>query len=152
MKREKLRYLSRITQHPASLHFGLGVLLQICSKFLKHLFLRTPLGGIFVLLLIYLMLKLVCAIFYQIFIFSPNYSPLKTTKMFSISSKKLFSFSRYSLFCIFFPSFPQFSDSKGQILVEQFTISWTSLHKFAVAIWETTLHYIIKLGQIIYNQ
>ena len=51
-------------------------------------------------------LKLVSAIFYQIFIFSPNDSPLKTVKnIFFISSKKLFSFSRYSNLWFFtFPS------------------------------------------------
>ena len=36
--------------------------------------------------------------FYQIFIFLPNDSPSKTMKMFFISSKKLFSFSRNSDF------------------------------------------------------
>ena len=40
------------------------------------------------------------------FYFWPNDSPPKTTKMVFISSKKLFSFSRYSDFCIsVFPSF-----------------------------------------------
>ena len=40
------------------------------------------------------------------FCFSPNDSPQKLWKMFFILSKKLFSFSRYSNFCIFvFPSF-----------------------------------------------
>ena len=51
------------------------------------------------------------------FIFSPNDSPSKTMKN-VISSKKLFSFSRYSNFCKFFPSFPRFPDSKGQMEVE----------------------------------
>ena len=63
-------------------------------------------------------LKLVSAIFYQIIIFSPNDNSSKTMKMFFISSKKLFSFSRYSNFCSFFPSFPHFPDSKGQMEVE----------------------------------
>ena len=58
-----------------------------------------------------LFLKLISAIFYQIFIFY-------LIKMFFISSKKLFSFSIYSNFCIFFPSFPHFSDLKGQIEVK----------------------------------
>ena len=52
-------------------------------------------------------LKLVSAIFYQIFI-SHQMIALQayTWKMFFFSSKKLFSFSRYSGFCIsFFPSF-----------------------------------------------
>ena len=56
-------------------------------------------------------LKLVSAIFYQIFIFTPNDSPSKTMKNVNFSSsKKLFSFLRYSSFCNFFPSFPQFPD------------------------------------------
>ena len=63
-------------------------------------------------------LKLVSTIFYQIFIFSPNDSPLKTVKNVFISSKKVFSFSRYSKFCDFLPSFPHFPDSKRQIEVE----------------------------------
>ena len=51
-------------------------------------------------------LKLVSAIFYQSFIFHQMIALEKLRKMFSISSKKLFSFSRYSYFCIFvFPSF-----------------------------------------------
>ena len=49
----------------------------------------------------YISLKLVSAIFYQISIFPPNDSPSKTVKMFFISSKKLFSFSTYLIFCIF---------------------------------------------------
>ena len=52
-------------------------------------------------------LKLVSAIFYQIFI-SDQMIVLQKLKMFFIPSKKLFSFSRYSNFCIsvflFFPS------------------------------------------------
>ena len=47
--------------------------------------------------------KLVSAIFYQIFIFSPNDSPSKTMKNVFILSKKVFLFSRYSSFCSFFP-------------------------------------------------
>ena len=54
--------------------------------------------------------------FFQIFISSPNDSPLKTMRMFFISSKKLFSFSRY--FFDFFPSFLHFPDSKEQMEVE----------------------------------
>ena len=44
--------------------------------------------------------------FYQVFIFSPNDSLQKLCKMLFISSKKLFSFSRYSNFCI--SSLPSF--------------------------------------------
>ena len=55
---------------------------------------------------IYSRLKLVPAILYQIFIFHQMIALQKLWKMFFISSKKLFSFSRYSHFCIFvFPSF-----------------------------------------------
>ena len=45
-----------------------------------------------------------CLHFYlSTFYFSPKDSPPKTMKnVFFISSKKLFSFSRYSNFCIFF--------------------------------------------------
>ena len=46
-------------------------------------------------------LKLVSAIFYQIFIFHQIIALQKLWKMFFISSKKLFWFSRYSNFCIF---------------------------------------------------
>ena len=50
-------------------------------------------------------LKLVSAIFYQIFI-NQMIALQKLRKMFFILSKKLFSFSRYSNLCIFvFPSF-----------------------------------------------
>ena len=52
-------------------------------------------------------LKLVSAIFYQIFISHQMIAPQKIWKMFFISSKKLFSFLRYSCFCIFV--FPPFS-------------------------------------------
>ena len=45
-------------------------------------------------------------VFYQIFIFHQMTALQKQWKTFFISSKKLFSFSRYSNFCIsFFPSF-----------------------------------------------
>ena len=53
-------------------------------------------------------LKLVSAIFHQIFIFHRMIALQKLGKMFFISSKKLFSFSRYSNFCnfIFLSFFP----------------------------------------------
>ena len=51
-------------------------------------------------------LKLVSAIFYQLLIFHQMIALLKLWEMFFISSKKLFSFSRYSNFRIFvLPSF-----------------------------------------------
>ena len=50
--------------------------------------------------------KLVSAIFYWIFIFHQMIALQKLWKMFFISSKKLFSFSKYCNFCILvFPSF-----------------------------------------------
>ena len=58
----------------------------------------------FLLNLIYL--KLVSAIFHQIFIFHKMIALQKLWKIFFISSEKFFSFSRYPNFCIFgFPSF-----------------------------------------------
>ena len=51
-------------------------------------------------------LRLVSAIFYQSFILHQMIALQKLWKMLFISSEKLFSFSRYSIFCIFvFPSF-----------------------------------------------
>ena len=67
---------------------------------------------------IFNILKLVSAISYQIFIFSPNCSPIKTVKNIFISSKKLFSFSRYLNFCDFSPSVQHFPDLKRQMEVE----------------------------------
>ena len=76
---------------------------KICSK----LTIKTP------HVLVFLLLKLVSAIFDQIFIFSPNNSPSKTTKsVFYFISKALFS--RYSNF---FSSFPHFPDTKGRMEV-----------------------------------
>ena len=55
----------------------------------------------------FLNLKLVSTIFYQIFNFNQMLALQKLWKMLFISSKKLFSFSRYSHFC--FSIFPSFS-------------------------------------------
>ena len=54
----------------------------------------------------HLKLKLVCAIFYQIFFFHQMIALQKLWKMFFISSKKLFLFSKYSSSCI--SAFPLF--------------------------------------------
>ena len=60
----------------------------------------------FTTILVCLLLKLVPATFYQIFIFHHMIALQKLWKMFFISSKKLYSFSRYSNFSIFvFPAF-----------------------------------------------
>ena len=63
-------------------------------------------------------LKLVCAVFYQFLFFRQVIALRKLWKMFFISSKRLFSFPRYSNFCNFSSSFPHFPDSKGQMEVE----------------------------------
>ena len=52
--------------------------------------------------------------------------------------KKLFSFSRYSSFCNFVPSFPHFPDSKGQMEVEYIMMSSVDLHKFTDVIFGIT--------------
>ena len=58
------------------------------------------------LFIFFVILKLVFAIFHHYFIFNQMIALQKLWKMFFISSKKLFSFSRYSSFCIsVFPSF-----------------------------------------------
>ena len=59
-----------------------------------------------------------CYFLSNFYFFSPNDSPSKTMNFFFISSKKLFSFSKYLTFCNFSPSFPYFSDSKGKMEVE----------------------------------
>ena len=59
-------------------------------------------------------IKSLCLLFLSEFYFSPNDSPSEIWKLFFISSKKLFSFSRYSNFCTFvFPSFFPFLDHWG---------------------------------------
>ena len=49
--------------------------------------------------------------------------------------KRLFSLSKYSIFCNFFPSFPNFPDSKGQMEVEYFMMPRIGLHTFANVIF-----------------
>ena len=64
------------------------------------------------------------AVFYQISIFSPNGSPLKTIKNVFLFHLKNSSRSRdIQNFCNFFPSFPHLPNSKGQIEVQQFMVS-----------------------------
>ena len=50
--------------------------------------------------------------FLSIFCFSTKCQPFQNYEQFFISTKKLFSFWRYSYFCNFFPSFPNFPDKK----------------------------------------
>ena len=92
---------------------------ESCSNCIPHnMVLRFSMLKCKCLCPVILNLKLVSAIFYQIFIFSPNDRPSKIMKNIFISSEKLFWFSRYSNFCNIFPSFPHFPDSKGQMEVE----------------------------------
>ena len=65
-----------------------------------------------------LVLKLVFSIFLKFLFFHQIIALQNLWKMFFSSSKKLFSFSRYSNFCLFFSSFPHFPDSKGKMEVE----------------------------------
>ena len=85
-------------------------------------------------------LKLVSAIFYQIFVFHQMIAHQKLWKVFFISSKKLFSFSRYSNFCNFSLPFHTFQIQKDKWKWNNFTnfMSWIGLHKFADAISEIT--------------
>ena len=73
-------------------HFSLDVI----STFLHELLRSFPM-----IIVYFVPLKLVSAIFSQIFIFHQMIALQKPWKMFFISSKKLFSFSSYSSFCIF---------------------------------------------------
>ena len=70
--------------------------------------------------------------------------------MLSISCKKLFLFLRHSDFCNFFVSFPHFPDSKGQMKMEWFMMSWIGLHKFASVIFGITqkLLYVTLLNLV----
>ena len=65
-------------------------------------------------------LKLVSVIFY---FFHQMVARQNLRKLLFISSKKLFSLSRYSNFCNFPPFFQHFPDSKGQMKVKQFMMS-----------------------------
>ena len=60
-----------------------------------------------------------CPLFFIKFLFFPQMIALqKLWKMFFISSKNLFSLSRYSSFCNFSSSFPKFPEAKDWMEVE----------------------------------
>ena len=63
-------------------------------------------------------LKACVRYFLSNFYFFTKWQPFKNYEVFFISSKKLFSFLRYLNVCNFFPSFPHFRDTKGQMGVE----------------------------------
>ena len=71
--------------------------------------------------LIFKYLKFVSANFYQIFIFPPNDSPSKTIKnSFYFIEQAFFVLEIFIFFGDFYAFLPHFSDSKGQMEVEQF--------------------------------
>ena len=55
-----------------------------------------------------------CLLFFIKFLFFHQIMALEKLQMFFISSKKFFSFLRYSNFCNFFPSFPSFQIQNGK--------------------------------------
>ena len=94
-------FLLCLVQPNQDIHFLLHI---IFIKRIRLWIIHTV--NLYFTLLKYCSLKLVSANFYQIFIFHQTIAPQKLWKMFFISSKKLFSFSKFSNFCIFvFPSF-----------------------------------------------
>ena len=89
---------------------------------------------------IFINLKLISTIFYQIVIFHQMLALQQLWKMFLISSKKLFSFSRYSNFCIFiFPSFFPCQPMLYQLIQEKFKaydiINCLSKNLIAYFVW-----------------
>ena len=75
-----------------------------------------------------LSLKLVSAIFIDFFYFLFCQIIALQKLCIFYYSKKLFSFSRYSNFCNFFPFFSHFPDSKGQMEVEWFMMPWICIN------------------------
>ena len=89
------------------------------DEFLPALYMvYKKLGHFFPHILLTNCLKFVSTIFFKFLFFHQMIALQKLWKIFFLSSKKLFLFSRYSNFCNFPPSFPNFPDSKGQMEVE----------------------------------
>ena len=81
-------------------------------------------------------IKSFCPLFFIIFLFFHQMIALqKLWKMFSISSKNLFSFSRYSNFCIFFSTLSRFERTNESEIIYDVT---KGLHKFADVIFGIT--------------
>ena len=98
----------------------------------------------------WLYLKLVSTIFYRIFLFYQIIALQKLWKMFLISYKKHFSFSRYSNFCNFLPSiFHTLQIQKDKWKWNN--LSLIGLHKLADVIFRITqkLLYIISSNLVI---
>ena len=115
----------------------LGLLTGLGLFELWHLIYPRLLTG-FGMLVFFTNIKLMSATFYHFFIFSPNDRPLKTIKNVVYFIKKAFFVLEIFKFLIFFPSFPQFPGSKGQIEVEYIMVASIDLHKFTDAIFGIT--------------
>ena len=96
----------------------LSFLTNMCYKIIAWI--KYEMIGIVVVLILLIVItakvKACVCYFHQIFIFSQNDSPSKTEKMFFISSKKLFSFLRYSFFCNF-STLSRFKRTNGSRIV-----------------------------------
>ena len=100
------RYKKRIWDKREALKYGWVVLAVKCWSYNTTIYVFAQLVFEVWLDRQDLLIKLVSPIFYQIIIFHQMIAFQKLWKMFFISFKKLFPFSRYSHFCIFvFPSF-----------------------------------------------
>ena len=127
VRKKKIGQIRKAKKTPNCFH---SYLQNVCDK---HLFIWRFNSKLWRVLLSFqsCSLKLVSAIFYQTYTFSSNDSPLKTMKNAFYFIKKLFSFSRYSNFCNFFPSFLQFQIQKDLGLM----MSSIGLYKVAAVIF-----------------
>ena len=82
-------------------------------------------------------LKLVSGIFIKFLFFHQMIALLNLWKMFFIESKMFFSFSKYSIFCLFSIPFHTFQTQKD-IWKWNNLMSWIGLHKFADIIFGIT--------------
>ena len=100
------RYKKTVSDKREAVKYGWVVLAVKCWSYNTTIYVFAQLVFEFWLDSQDLLIKLVSPVFYQIFIFHQMIAFQKLWKMFFISSKKLFLFSRYLNFCIFvFPSF-----------------------------------------------
>ena len=99
------------------------------------------------------LLKLVSAIFSEIFIFHQTVALQKLWKMFFISSTKLFSFSRYSNLCIFSPCQPfleSLIQDKSQSLWRLQLTKEQLKNTFCLISWEEKKGMTLKLWPLIW--
>ena len=127
---------------------------EICSKLTikipeRRHWRRT---GIFIV-------KACACYFLSKFYFSPNDSPLKAMKLLFISSWKLFSFSRYSIFCVFVfyffshcqPLFERLIQEKSQSLWCHQLSKYELNNTFCMISWERNRILKLKLCPLIEN-